>query len=68
SGLGGKSIRAQELDGDWWASIYTSDQNATHGALFGIFNIDGRGDLAYFYFKDIDGNVVDSFWVISGVD
>lgn len=67
SGLGGKSIRDQELAGDWWAAIYTSDQDANHGALFGVFNVDGRSDLAYFYFKDIDGNVADSFWVVSDV-
>jgi PKD repeat protein len=67
SGLGGKSIRDQELSGDWWASIYTSTQNATHGALFGVFNIEGRDDMAFFYFKDIDGNVVDAFWVVSAV-
>jgi hypothetical protein len=68
SGLGGKSIRNQELSGDWWASIYTSTQGATHGALFGVFNIEGRNDLAFFYFKDIDGNIVDAFWVVSAVN
>lgn len=65
SGLGGKSIRDQELAGDWWAAVYTSDQGANHGALFGVLGVDGRGDLAYFYFKDIDGRIVDSFWVVS---
>ncbi|NIR46632.1 MAG: hypothetical protein GWN99_19690 [Gemmatimonadetes bacterium] len=68
SGLGGKSIRDQERGGDWWAAIYTSDQGANYGALFGVFNVDGRSDLAYFYFKDIDGRVVDSFWVVSEVN
>jgi PKD repeat protein len=67
SGLGGRSIRDQERSGDWWASIDTSTQNATHGALFGVFNIEGRDDMAFFYFKDIDGNVVDAFWVVSAV-
>jgi hypothetical protein len=64
SGLGGKSIRDQELSGNWWASVYTSDQGADYGALFGVFNANGRGDLAHFYFKDIEGRIVDEFWVL----
>jgi hypothetical protein len=68
SGLGGKSIRGQELSGEWWASIYTSDQQANYGALFGVFNVNGVRNLANFYFKDIDGRVVDRFVVISQVD
>jgi hypothetical protein len=67
SGLGGKSIRTQQVRGDWWASIYTSDQGANYGALFGVFNYQGNPRLAYFYFKDIDGNVPDRFFVQSGV-
>jgi hypothetical protein len=65
SGLGGQSVRDQELTGDWWASIYTEDQGATHGALFGEFNYDGDPRRAYFYFKDIAGNVPDEFFVES---
>jgi len=67
SGLGGFSIRTQQLSGDWWASIYTSDQGANYGALFGVFNYQGNPRLAYFYFKDIDGNVPDEFFVQSTV-
>jgi hypothetical protein len=67
SGLAGKSIRDQELSGDWWAAVYTSDQGANYGALFGVFGVDGRDDLAHFYFKDIDGVIADEFWVVSGV-
>jgi len=63
SGLGGKSIRDQELAGDWWASIYSSNQKANYGALFGIFNYKGREGLAKFYFKSIDGVVPDEFYV-----
>jgi hypothetical protein len=66
SGLGGKSIRDQELGGYWWASIYTSTQGANYGALFGIFNYEGIEGFAKFYFKDIDGVVPDEFYVISG--
>ncbi len=65
SGLGGKSIRDQEIDGPWWASIYTSTQNADYGALFGVFHNEGDPRRAYFYFKDISGNVADAFFVES---
>lgn len=77
SGLGGKSIRDQErclpatppygCKGEW-ASIYASNQGASYGALFGIFNFNGRPNLAKFYFKDIKGVVPDSFFVISNVE
>jgi predicted phosphodiesterase len=63
SGLGGESIRDQELDGPWWAAIYTSDQGANYGALFGEFNYLGNPRRARFYFKDIDGFVADEFFV-----
>lgn len=68
SGLGGRSIRDQELGGAWWASIYTSTQGANYGALFGVFNVDGDPRLAHFYFKSIDGLIVDEFYVRSDVD
>jgi hypothetical protein len=74
SGLGGKSIRDQErchpttypygCNGEW-ASIYTSDQNAQHGALFIEFNVDGDAAKARGYFKNIDGEVVDQFTITS---
>jgi hypothetical protein len=77
SGLGGKSIRSQKrclpssppygCNGAW-ASIYTADQNAKHGALFGVFNLDGVPNRARFYFKDIDGRIVDEFFVFSDVE
>lgn len=67
SGLGGKSIREQKLSGDWWASVYTSDQNATFGVLFGEFNYNGQSNLAHFYFKNIKGQIIDEFWVVSQV-
>jgi myo-inositol-hexaphosphate 3-phosphohydrolase len=67
SGLGGMSIRNQEVSGPWFASIYTSDQNANYGALFGVFNYGGDPRLARFYFKDLAGAVVDDFLVVSTV-
>jgi hypothetical protein len=77
SGLGGNSIRDQErclpatppygCKGEW-AAIYASNQNASDGALFGIFNVNGVSNLATFYFKDVKGVVVDSFAVMSNVE
>lgn len=77
SGLGGNSIRDQErclpatppygCKGEW-ASIYTSNQGASYGALFGIFNFNGTPNLAKFYFKAINGAVPDSFFVLSKVE
>jgi len=67
SGLGGKSVRSQSLSGAWWASIYTSSQGATYGALFGVFNFNGEANKAHFYFKAINGAVPDDFFVISNV-
>jgi len=64
SGLGGKSIRSQNDElaaNDWWASVYTSNQNANYGALFCIFNENGIENKAHCYFKDIDGNIPDEF-------
>jgi 3',5'-cyclic AMP phosphodiesterase CpdA len=67
SGLGGSSIRDQELDGPWWASIYTSTQGANYGALFCTFNANGVANRASCYFMDIDGVIPDQFEVISAV-
>ncbi|MCH7521426.1 MAG: metallophosphoesterase [Candidatus Marinimicrobia bacterium] len=69
SGIGGKNLRRQiQPSDDWWASIYTTAQGAQYGALFGVFNVDGQANLAHFYFKNIDGVVIDSFVVISHVE
>ena len=67
SGLGGASIRDQELDGPWWASIYTATQGANYGALFCTF-FDTAEDHASCYFKDIDGVVPDQFELVSAVN
>ena len=67
SGLGGHSIREQRLDGPWWASVFTSDQDANFGALFCEFFAGGEPDRATCYFKDIDGHVPDRFELISAV-
>jgi hypothetical protein len=77
SGLGGHSVRPQILSGGWWASISAStclsgdavcQPNANLGALFGVFNVDGQSNKAFFYFKDISGRIVDSFTVISDIE
>ncbi len=57
SGLGGWQVRPQLRGGDWWASIYTATQGATHGALFCSF----EDTTAECYFKAIDGAVPDQF-------
>jgi cytochrome c peroxidase len=62
SGLGGIGIRDQERGGDHWAKIYTSTQGAKYGAMFGTF----YDDRAEFYFKNINGQIIDQFTVIKG--
>ena len=57
SGLGGHSVRAQQSDGHWWASRYSSDQGASYGALFCTFG-DARASCR---FEDIAGAVPDAF-------
>jgi hypothetical protein len=77
SGIGGHSIRDQLLSGPWWASITAANclpgdavcqPNAKFGALFGVFNVDGQPNKAFFYFKDISGRIIDSFTVISNIE
>jgi hypothetical protein len=63
SGLGGREVRPQVQGGDWWASVYTATQDATHGALFCTF----ATEKAECYFKAIDGAVPDQFSLISNV-
>jgi hypothetical protein len=64
SGMGGHSIRPQKLKAPYWASIYSSSQNANHGALFCTFNFKDDTNKAHCYFKDIDGYVADSFDIV----
>jgi hypothetical protein len=67
TGIAGRGIRDQRRDGDWWASVYTRDQAAEHGALFAEFGHAGDPRMARFYLKDITGAVVDEFLVQSSV-
>jgi len=67
SGLGGRSIRDQDRDGNWWAAVYTTDQGANFGALFCTFFVDGEPNRASCYFKDIEGEVPDRFDIISDI-
>ena len=74
AGLGGESIRNQarchpttppygcNLE---WAHVYTSDQDATYGALFIDFNVDGDPHRARGYFKNIRGETVDRFEIVA---
>ena len=70
SGIAGKGIKSQvdELaSSPWWASVYTATQDASYGALFCIFNVNGTKNKAHCYFKDIDGNIPDEFDIVSEV-
>jgi hypothetical protein len=70
SGLGGAGIRDQNrclpdtypygCNGEW-ASIYSSNQDASPGALFCTFYEDDNPTKASCYFKDIAGNIPDTF-------
>lgn len=62
SGLGGTTPRDQERSGNWWGKIYTATQGAKHGVLFGTF-YDTHAD---FYFKNINGQIIDTFTVTKG--
>jgi hypothetical protein len=68
SGLGGEEVRPQLRSGDWWAKIYTANQGAAPGALFAEFNVDGDPRKSRWYFKSVDGTVVDRFVVRSEAD
>jgi hypothetical protein len=70
-GLGGNSVRDQSrclpstypygCNGEW-AFIYTNQQSATHGAQFITFNA-GSAKVATGYFKNINGQTVDTFTI-----
>jgi Calcineurin-like phosphoesterase len=62
SGLGGTTPRDQERSGSWWGKIYTATQGAKHGVLFGTF----YASHADFYFKNVSGQIIDSFTVQKG--
>jgi len=68
SGLGGRSIRDQHLGGDYWAKIYSSTQNAKSGALFCTFHTDNNPRAAACVFRNIKGEIIDSFGLESHVD
>ncbi|MFK7858454.1 MAG: metallophosphoesterase [Granulosicoccus sp.] len=57
SGLGGREVKSQRNNGDWFASIYTATQGATHGALFCTLGT----STADCYFKAINGAIPDQF-------
>lgn len=73
-GLGGKSIRNQNRClpttypygcNEEWASVYTSNQGAKYGVLFIEFNVDGEARKANGYFKNIDGEIIDTFTLMA---
>jgi hypothetical protein len=70
-GLGGNSVRVQSrclpatppygCNGEW-ASIYTSSQSGTYGVQFITFNA-GSPNLATGYFKNVNGQTIDTFTI-----
>jgi len=66
SAAGTRTCASCRLEGRQ-ASIYTSNQGANYGALFGTFNYEGDPRLAYFYFRGVDGVVADEFFVRSAL-
>jgi predicted phosphodiesterase len=48
-----------------WASIYTTNQGANYGAQFIVFNVDGNPKKAHAYFKNVAGQIIDSFDVFA---
>lgn len=54
-------------NGPWWAKIYTSTQEAKHGALFCEFHIDNNPRKGRCYFKNIANEIVDEFTLESKV-
>ena len=67
SGLGGHSLRRQKRKAEWWASTYTKDNDADHGALFCTFNAGGDPRMAECYFRDIRGRVADRFKILNSI-
>lgn len=64
SGIAGHGIRDTENNANqnpWWASTYTSDNNANYGSLFCTFNYEKNENKAHCYFKNIDGDIIDEF-------
>ncbi len=65
AGTSGQGLRDQERCFDdsceEWASIYTADQGAVHGALFIEFHVDGDPRKARGYFKNINREFIDQF-------
>ena len=69
SGIAGYSIRGQDYElaaNPWWAAVHTSDQGATHGALFCVLNRNGVENRGYCYFRDLNGVIADAFEIVAG--
>ncbi len=47
------------------ASIYTSNQGASHGAQFITFNVDGNPKKARGYFMNVNNVTIDNFTVFA---
>jgi hypothetical protein len=74
SGLGGRSVQGQYRCyparppygcNFEWATIYSATQEAQYGALFIDFNVDGDLRKARGYFKNVAGEIIDSFTILA---
>jgi len=67
NGLGGNSIDVINTglaEMKYWGSTYCRNSNAEFGAFICKYNLDGDPNRALCYFKDIHGNIPDSFEVV----
>jgi hypothetical protein len=68
SGVSGQQIRPARpelVENPWWASALSANSTPTlqSGMLICKFNYNGQVDLAYCYFKQVDGVVRDEFFI-----
>ena len=65
SGLGGRFLHRQRLEGPWFAATRARGDGAQHGALFCEFNAGGVESRTNCYFKEITREVHDRFTIIA---
>eukprot|EP00455_Lapot_gusevi_P009360 TRINITY_DN14184_c0_g1_i2.p1 TRINITY_DN14184_c0_g1~~TRINITY_DN14184_c0_g1_i2.p1 ORF type:complete len:433 (-),score=36.36 TRINITY_DN14184_c0_g1_i2:105-1313(-) len=65
NGLGGRDVRPNTLNQPWWATTYSSSNNAFPAAVICTYNYQGQGNRAYCYLKDVNDRVVDEWMMYS---
>jgi len=61
-GLGGKEENHPFVDDNANLPHWASKYNAVSGALICVYNYNGLANVAYCYFKDINGAIIDEFF------